>query len=155
MITRSTLIGFAVALAALGCTTGQQSGQPVTVTRAEQRSCPLGVEGATVEAEDSDDGIVLVFKSADKVAELRARAFDASAMFGPGAKMGAGHGGKHGSGGEHGLQAMQLPPSSAGMAEIEGGARIRFVPTDKADLETLREKLRERARKMNTTPCKH
>ncbi len=148
-----------VATAAIvGCTTGREAtkGEPTTVTQAETQKppCPLGVMGAHVTAEDTPDGVVLSFTTDGDPTELRQRVFDASAMYGPGARMGKGHEGTHGEGGQHGLLAMQLPPLSAASAEIPQGARIRFVPANAADLETMRTKLRARALDMNTTACK-
>jgi hypothetical protein len=141
-----------VALAA-ACTTAQAPAP--TLTKAEgPRGCALGVPGATVIAEDTPDGIALSFTSKDRVAEMRERANDAAAQHGPGERLGAGHHGRHGHGGEHGLQMMQAPTARTVADDIEGGARIRFVPADPAEREILREKLRERVGAMNAATCK-
>lgn len=138
---------------AAACTTAQTP--PPSLTKAEApRGCPLGVPGASVVAEDTSDGIALSFTSKDKAAEMRERANDAAAQHGPGERVGAGHDGRHGHGGEHGLQMMQAPTAKSVADDIEGGARIRFVPSDPAEKELLRAKLRERAAAMNAATCK-
>jgi hypothetical protein len=139
-------------LVAVGCTSAQ--GPTPSLTQAETpRGCPLGVPGATVVAEDTPEGVALSFTSKDKVGEMRQRANDAAAQYGPGAKMGRGHDGRHGHGGTHGLQLMQAPASHAVASDIEGGARIQFAPADPADKEVLRATLRERAAAMNAAAC--
>jgi hypothetical protein len=113
------------------------------------RACPLGVDGASVTYEPTADGGALVFTAPpEQVADLRQRAQDASAVHGPGEKLGKGHDGKHGSGGDHGLKAMQLPPARVGAIDVEGGARIAFIPADMSDLDVLRVKLQARAREL-------
>lgn len=142
-----------LSLSLVACTTAQSP--PPSLTKAEApRGCALGVVGASVTAEDTPDGIALSFTSKDRVAEMRARANDAAAQHGPGERVGAGHHGRHGHGGEHGLQMMQAPTARSVAEDIEGGARIRFVPADPAEKELLREKLRERAGAMNAATCK-
>ncbi len=117
-------------------------------------TCPLGVHGATVVYEETPEGAALVFTApAENVDELRDRARNASAMHGPGQKVGMGHEGKHGEGGVHGLRMMQMPPAYAGADDIEGGARIRIYPADAKDIEVLRAKLEARAAEM-TAACK-
>jgi len=112
-------------------------------------TCPLGVQGARVVYEEMPEGGALVFTApAEKVEELRDRARNASAMHGPGQKVGMGHDGKHGEGGVHGLRMMQMPPAYAGADDIEGGARIRIYPADASDIDVLRAKLKARAEEM-------
>lgn len=148
----SSVLVSLVALAA-ACTTAQAP--PPSLTKAEApHGCALGVAGATVVAEDTTDGIALSFTSKDRAAEMRERVNDAAAQHGPGERLGGGHEGRHGHGGEHGLQMMQAPTARAAADDIEGGARIRFVPADPAEKELLRSKLRERAAAMNTATCK-
>ncbi len=144
---------FVAGSVALGCTTGQ-SPAPVLSHAEGLRGCALGVSGATVTAEDTPDGIALNFTSKDGAGELRLRANDAAAQHGPGARVGGGHEGRHGHGGDHGLQMMQAPAATTIAEDIEGGARIRFVPADPADKDRLRAKLRERSEAMNAQSCK-
>lgn len=140
-------------LLAAACTTSQ--GPTPSLTQAEApQGCPLGVPGGSVVATDTADGIALDFRSSDRASEMRERANDAAAQHGPGEKMGKGHDGKHGEGGSHGLQMMQAPAARTVATDIEGGARIRFVPADPADLQALRTRVRERAAAMNTATCK-
>lgn len=152
--TARMLIVAAGVLALSACTKGVDHPGAATTTRSAQ-SCPLGIPGASVSAEDTPEGIALTFLAPDKVDELRERAYYAAAMHGPGARLGVGHDGHHGEGGDHGLQMMQLPPAYAGVDDIEGGARIRIIPAHAADLETLRAKARDRAIKMNASTCPH
>jgi hypothetical protein len=81
------------------------------------------------------------------------RANDAAAQHGPGQRLGMGHGGKHNDGGDHGLQLMQAPVAYSVATDIEGGARIRFVPVDAADRDALRAQLRDRAVKLSAATC--
>ena len=119
-----------------------------------REGCPLGVPGATVDVEETPEGVALVFTSPQHEGELRERARDAAAMHGPGAHVGAGHDGTHGSGGQHGLQAMQLPPARAVVVEVAGGARIDLVPADAEDRGALVTKAREGARRMRDAACR-
>lgn len=148
-----TIALIVVAASALACSSGQSPAPSLTQAEAP-RGCPLGVSGATVTAENTPDGIALSFRSPDRVAEMRERANDAAAQHGPGQGLGRGHEGGHAEGGEHGLQTMQMPASRSVATDIEGGARVRFVPVDPADTESLRSKLRERASVMNAASCK-
>lgn len=142
-----------ITLAAAACTTAQTPAPTLTQGEAP-RGCPLGVAGGTVTAEDTADGIALSFTSKDRPEEMRERANDAAAQHGPGERLGQGHEGRHGHGAEHGLQMLQVPAARSVADDIEGGARIRFVPADPAEKEALRTKLRERAASMNALSCK-
>lgn len=115
-------------------------------------ACALGVPGATVAAADTIGGLSLTFTAKDRTPELRARVKDAAAMFGKGEHLGQGHEGTHGHGGGHGLHAESLPKATATVEEVDGGARIDFMPADQADREALRAQLRERETAMNA-PC--
>lgn len=150
----SMLVISFVAAMSLSCAATPPKEPVAAAPTAPVAACPLGIEGAAVASEDAPDGIVLKFTTKGDPTELRQRVFDASAMYGTGKGFGKGHDGKHGEGGHHGLQTMQLPPVTAGSAEIEGGARIHFVPVDPVDVETIRTKLRARATELNTAPCK-
>lgn len=140
----------ALALAA-GCSTASPKGE-TTVTRAEavRPPCPLGVDGARVGVEDTPDGVMLTFTSAEKTDELRTRVRDAAAMYGP-RKMGQGHDGKHAQGGHHGLMPMQMPPAYAASEDVPSGARLRLTPVEPADLPALRARAHERAAAMSGT----
>jgi hypothetical protein len=147
------LVLVSIVVTSVACTTAQTPAPSLTKGEAPQ-GCALGVPGASVVAEDTPDGIALSFTSKDRPTEMRARANDAAAQHGPGERLGEGHEGRHGHGGEHGLQMMQAPVAKSAADDIEGGARIRFVPADPAEKELLRTKLRERAVAMNTATCK-
>lgn len=148
-----SLVFALVSAAAVGCTTGQSA--PPSLTQADApRGCALGVPGSTVVAEDTADGIALGFTSKEKPEEMRARANDAAAQHGPGQRVGMGHDGHHGHGGDHGLQLLQAPAAKSAAEDIDGGARIRFVPADPAEKDLLRAKLRDRATAMNAQSCK-
>ena len=49
---------------------------------------------------------------------------------------------------------MQLSLGGGVALDIEGGTRIVLRPTDAADLEKLRVKVRERAARMSASTCK-
>jgi hypothetical protein len=85
--------------------------------------------------------------------DLRERVMGAARMHGPVGRLGKGHAGRHQMGGDHGLHALALPAARAEVTEIEGGARLSLVPAYPEELEALRIRIRERARKMRSTPC--
>ena len=133
-----------------GCSTSTSNKGETTVTQAEApRGCPLGVQGARVTVEDTDDGVAMTFTSPDKVDEMRSRTLGAAAMYGP-RRLGEGHEGQHAQGGHHGLQPMQMPPATAKVDWVPGGARLRLVPADPNDIAALRAHARERANAMST-----
>lgn len=136
---------FFLSVTASACTESVPT--PETV-RSEPARCPLGIADARVRYEATAAGGALVFLTTpEHLDELRERAWYASASHGP-ERLGKGHHGKHGTGGRHGLQPMQLPPASAGVDEIDGGARISFTPADPNDTGVLRAKLEARAREL-------
>lgn len=143
-----------VAFVAAACTTAQAPSPTPRLTQGEApHGCPLGVGGATVIAEETPGGIALSFTSVDKPEEIRERANDAAAQHGRFARTGRGHDGRHAEGGFHGLQMMQMPAARSVAVDIDGGARVSFVPIDPADKEVLRTKLRDRADAMNALSC--
>lgn len=147
---RRALFAAASILVAAGCA---QQVAP-TLTQADvPRGCALGVPGSKVVAEDTPDGIALIFTSRDRPAEMRERANDAAAQHGPGARMGVGHEGRHEHGADHGLQMGQGPTARSTAEDIAGGARVRFVATDSNETDALRTKLHKQADAMNATPC--
>lgn len=124
------------------------------LTQAElPRGCALGVPGSKVVAEDTPDGIALLFTSEAWPEEMRARAQDAAAQHGPSARLGHGHDGQHGQGADHGLQMIQGPTARSAADPIEGGARVRFVAIDGAETDALRAKLRKQTDALNATTC--
>jgi hypothetical protein len=153
-----TALLFLGALGMVGCTESIPSSKaPSTATTLLQApapsTCALGVPGTRVLFGETPNGATLTFLTTpDRVAELQSRAHDAAALHGTGQQRGQGHGGMHGHGGQHGLQPMQMPPAYAGAQDIDGGSKITFAPVDKNDLQTLRERLHDRARAM-TTSC--
>lgn len=147
-------IGLALVLGGAACAPTTTAQGDTTITKADApRGCPLGVPGAIVSVQDTDDGVALAFVSADKPVELRERVHYAAAQHGPAQKLGLGHDGKHGDGGDHGLQAFQMPPMYAGVEDLDKGARLVLTPVDAADRDALRAKARERAEHMMTSAC--
>jgi hypothetical protein len=146
-----TLAACFAALALVACTKADPPARSVSITNAETPACPLGVPGAHVVVDDTDVGVTMTFTATpENLADLRERARDAAALHGPGQHLGKGHDGRHASGADHGLKSLQLPPTYAGEEDIDGGARIRFMPVDVADRDLLRAKIRERAASMMT-----
>lgn len=142
-----------VSLFAAACTSGKAP--PPSLTQGDApRGCPLGVPGARVVADYTNDGIALSFTSKDKPEEMRERAIYAAAQRVPGSHAGLGHEGRHGLGGDHGLQLIRAPATRSVAENIEDGSRIVFVPIDRADRARLRANLVERANAMNGSPCK-
>jgi hypothetical protein len=146
-------------VAAIACTpdTGGQPAKDPSITKADApRGCPFGVEGAQILVTDTADGVQMDFTvspSSPRLADLRERVADASAMHGSGEEVGKGHNGKHQEGGHHGLKPMQLPAARGMFEKIEAGGRLVIKPVDPADLTLLRTKVRERARAMAMAEC--
>lgn len=116
-------------------------------------ACPLGLEGVSVVAERTPDGVALVFRSRGDVAELRERVRGAARLHGPFGQLGKGHDGRHGGGGHHGLKAHELPVARAQVQDIEGGARLSLVPVYPFEVDALRSRVEARALEMSTAPC--
>jgi hypothetical protein len=134
--------------------------------------CPMQVAGATASAKDTDGGAALVFmtKTGD-VAELRKRVgqmaewhnqhHPRAMMMGAGQDGGSemmGHGrGMRGRAmmgrGGHGGHGMAMVPATASVEDVEGGARLVFIPKDPAQLATLRAHVQERATRMAQGDC--
>lgn len=127
--------------------------RPPPAPEPSRQACPLGVEGATVVAENTADGIALIFRSSDRVAEIRERTRRAARLHGPFGHEGIGHHGRHGEGGHHGLKGHELPQARAVAEEIEGGARLSLVPVYPSELDALRARVEARAVEMSTAPC--
>jgi hypothetical protein len=143
-------------------------------------SCPMEVEGTTARAEDVEGGAAMAFTTTGDVAELRRRVAHMVEMHemhhgeGHGAMMGGGDDkgmmaggddkGMMAGGDDKGMMAggddkgmmgggMMMPPATARSEEIEGGARLVFIPKDPADLPKLREHARQHAEKMASGQC--
>jgi hypothetical protein len=152
--------GGALAMAMVACACQPSPKEPPREAPAAARArlgprppCPLGVPDATILAQETNDGVAVVFTSKDHEEELRQRVFDVSAQYGPGARFGKGHAGTHGLGGRHGLQVQELPPVTLSMNEIDGGARLRVTPVHPEDRDGVRAKVRARAEKLASDPC--
>jgi len=154
---RSALVSILIGAAIMvhGCASPPLPLRPPPPVAPAKAACPLGVDGATVVAEDTLDGAALVFASPGDGNELRERARRSASMRGPYGHRGLGHDGHHGGGGHHGLQAASLPAARATARDVRDGARIDLVPTYPADLDALRAAVRERASRMTTRPCDH
>lgn len=157
------------ALASAGCASSPAAQQPVAAAAAPTQgphghgmghdmadSCPMAVEGTTARAEDVEGGAALAFTTTGDVAELRRRVAHMVEMHemhhgeGHGAMMGGGPG--QGQGAMMG-EGMKMPPATARSEEIEGGARLVFMPKDPANLPQLREHARQHAEKMASGQC--
>lgn len=138
----------------LGCSAAKETPAQAPPRPEAFAGCPLGVPGTVVVAEETADGIDLTFTTRGFTDELRARAREAAAMHGPGARQGIGHGGHHGEGGHHGLMGLQLPPARATVDDVEGGARLHLIPSDGADRDVLVRKAKERVKDMTAASCR-
>lgn len=122
--------------------------------REASSTCPFGVRGARVKMEDVEGGVVLTMRAFGDVGDIRRRARDAAAMYGAGARRGAGHHGKHGGGEQHGIGLAHLGvPVTAVAEDTPDGARILVKPKVPGDLEKMREALVARERLTRTGAC--
>jgi hypothetical protein len=149
---------FAIASAALaGCAQDGRpplhAGEPVEPT--PSTTCPLGLRGARVTLENTHDGADVVMTAFGDATELRQRARDAAAMYGPGAHRGMGHEGKHGDGKQHGLGLATLGvPVVATEEDTKDGARIHVAAVDPQDRGRMRAALIARVDDARTGDCR-
>ena len=156
MSTRTILFGVFFSAITVACADPPppKSPPPAAISEATMRTtCPLGVTNAHVVYDDTATGAKLTFSTTpDRLAELRERAHNASALHGNGEHVGQGHDGKHGLGsGRHGIRPNHMPPSTAGVEDTPDGARLIITPRDAKDLEELRRGLKARVEKMMTS----
>src|SRR5687767_11291023 len=101
-------------------------------------TCPFGYHGTRVAMEDTDAGVVIRLRAYGDINEVRARAHDAAAMYGPGAHKGKGHNGEHGLGHQHGLGLAHLGVRvTASAVDTPDGADIYVRPQAPADLDKM------------------
>jgi hypothetical protein len=100
--------------------------------------CPMDVSGTSVTTADVEGGVALSFTtSSGDVADLRQRVRRMAEM----------HSHMHGEGG------MVMPPATATIEDIPGGARLILRPEDPAQLAALREHARMQASAMTRGEC--
>lgn len=117
-------------------------------------TCPFGVRGARVELENTSDGVQIKLRAFGDVEEVRRRAVDAAAMYGPGAHQGLGHDGQHGTGERHGFGLGQLGvPVSTLVENTPDGARILVWPKQPEDLDKMRTALAKRESRARAGKC--
>lgn len=116
--------------------------------------CPSGITGARLRMVETEDGVAFLLKAFGDVHDVRKRARDAAAMYGPGSHRGRGHAGTHGEGQHHGLALDRLGvPVVAEASDTAEGARIVVRPKDPADLPKLREAAAARESRARAGGC--
>lgn len=93
----------------------------------------MQVAGTRVTAQDTQDGVAVVFTTSGDVAQLRERVHEMAAM--------------------HEHMMMRAVPSTARAEDIDGGARIVLVPKDAAQLTELRAHVHAHAEQMAAGHC--
>lgn len=139
---------------------GMDSGaQDVMAARA---NCPMMVEGASVDVENTEDGVALRFTStnAGQVEELRNRVESMARMYerkGEQAGSMMWHPMGHRRADQDQKQAKgptgAIPAATTRVEEIENGARLVLTPKDRGDLDQLREHVRDHERRMEAGEC--
>jgi hypothetical protein len=118
-------------------------------------TCPFGLRGARVAVENTRDGADVVMTAFGDATELRHRARDAAAMYGPGAHRGLGHHGQHGDGKQHGLSLGTLGVQVVAAEEdTPDGARIHVASVDPQEKQRMRAALVARVDDARTGECK-
>jgi len=146
---------------------GMGTGQQDVMAMRQDQSCPMMVESASIDVENTSDGVALRFTSttAGNVDDLRNRVEHMARMY----EM---HGGEQGQGGSMMWHRMghtradqdqagaggqgpsgMMPAATARVEEIDNGARLVLTPKDKAQLATLREHARDHERRMEGGEC--
>ncbi len=114
--------------------------------------CPMALEGTSVTAEDTSDGVALVFTTTGDVENLRQRV----TMM---AEKHNAHAGDAGSGEKEACCACKacakahMIAATARGENMEGGAKLIFTPTQATQLEDLRKNVREHAAAMTSGGC--
>ena len=101
-----------------------------------------------IETTDTSSGVAIVFTTTNDVADLRERVHRMADMHNR-THAGGGMHGMHGGGMHHDM----MVPSTATAEDIEGGARIILVPTDPAQLATLRQQAQMHVAMMQKGQC--
>jgi hypothetical protein len=132
-------------------------------------ACPMMVEGASVDVENTADGVALRFTSttAGNVEDLRNRVEHMARMYemhGGGKDKGGsmmwhrmGHmradQDQPGAGGQGQGPAGAMPAATARVEDVDNGARLVLTPKDKTQLTALREHARDHERRMESGEC--
>lgn len=117
-------------------------------------TCPFGIRGARVRTSNTDDGVAIAVRAYGDIEEVRRRARDSAAMYGPGAHRGLGHDGKHGGGEHHGLALAELGvPVQAEARDTPDGAVVLVRPVEPTDLDRLRAALAKRVGRVRRGEC--
>ena len=134
--------------------------------------CPMGVQGTTVQATETSDGMSMAFTTTGDVGELRKRAHgmsdrmngQASGAMGTSGMMmkkggdggagmmmgsGMGHPGMMGDGGAGMMMGGSMPPMNVQVEDIEGGARLRMTPRDPSRVAEMKKHVQQHAQMMN------
>jgi hypothetical protein len=103
---------------------------------------------------NTEDGVVIALRAYGDLGEVRRRARDAAAMYGPAAHRGLGHDGKHGGGHQHGLGLARIGvPVEAQAEDTAEGSRITVRPRAASDLEQMRAALWKREASARAGAC--
>jgi hypothetical protein len=111
-------------------------------------NCPNRVENATTKIEDTKDGVAVSIvakdaKDAKTVDDIRAKAKHMVDLVGKDPAQ-VEHTGQGGGGGGMGHCPITPKDTKATSEEIEGGVKVTLVPTDPAQLDQLRQTVRDR-----------
>ena len=153
--TRLAIFSTLVILAGVACASDRPpflAGEPSL--RTDSTSCPFGDRGARVAVDDAPDGVDVTITTIRDVDELRQRARDSAAMYGPLAHRGLGHNGKHGNGEHHGLGLAELRPEvKSEVTDVPSGAKIHVTPVDPSSVADVRREVRARAERTRWGAC--
>jgi len=180
-ITAVALVLAPAALA--GCASSQAAQQPAPATvgsRAKgaghehgqqagmMEMCPMRVPGTTVFVSDTEGGVAVVFKTTGEVTELRHRVRRMAEMHNrhhaegtmASSKGMMGGGRDAGTTPEQGGRGMMMGmshegmvPATAGVDDVEGGARLVLTPKDPSQLGSLRTHVHDHAERMTRGEC--
>lgn len=114
--------------------------------------CPMMIDPATtqVSTADTSDGVAVTFTTTADVNALRAHVREMAAMHDRVAER---HGAQTGSGMHGRGMHMRMVPSHATAEDVPGGARLLLVPSDPAQVASLRQHVRMHAEMMQKGEC--
>lgn len=111
----------------------------------------MQVPGTQVSAEDTNDGVAMVFTTTGDVSELRQRVHHMAEMHDQ--MSGNNAAGMDADGDRHKHMMANVVPSTANAQDIDRGARITLTPKDPSKLADLRAHAREHAARMANGQC--
>lgn len=119
-------------------------------------NCPMQVEGVKVTSENTDEGMVLVFRTdagADEAEQLYTRAQHLAQLYGMHEERRHMYRWSQADDRQGGDTHQRMPQLNVGVEKLDDGALLRFAPANPSELEQLREQVRLHQQRMQGGDC--